>query len=451
MFRAPWSPRPPRGLRPLETRDPAAAEPSARGRRPEGARTTRQARRPPPVTGRIEAAAFFLAAGVIAAQGIARKLESGAAAAPLGSGGSAGDRGRSTAHIGGILDLLSIHAGGGLAGQVRRAERSEPHRGRNAQSPADIPARGWRDVLARTWAEFNEDRIVSVAAGVTFFTLLSLFPAIGAFVSLYGLFADVGQAEKQLSLLRGLVPPGVLDFVGGEMVRIAAGRSGGLGVAFAVTLLISLWSANGAVKALFDGLNIAYEERESRGLVKLNLISFAFTLGALAFVALALVAVVVVPIGLRLLGLAYSPGAWVAELRWPALFLLSALGISVVYRYGPSRRTPRWRWITWGGGFAALLWLAASLLFSWYVANFAHYDKTYGSLGAVVGFMTWIWYSTIIILFGAELNSELEHQTAVDTTVGAPKPMGARGASMADTLGAVRSRRRKPAAAPAVA
>ena len=222
------------------------------------------------------------------------------------------------------------------------------------------------------------------------------------------------------------------------MKRIAAAHSGGLGLAFGISLLISLWSANGAVKALFDGLNVAYEERESRGLVKLNLISLAFTLGGLVFVALALSAVVVAPVLMHVLHLDRVGGAWLAELRWPVLLLITVGLISLIYAFGPSRTRPRWSWITWGGTFAAVLWVGASLLFSWYVANFAHYDKTYGSLGAVVGFMTWIWYSTIIVLFGAELNSELEHQTAVDTTVGAAKPMGARGAKMADTLGEAR-------------
>ena len=408
MIRAPWSRRTPRPLKPLPTRE---AEPAHQAK----------AQRVP-VLGRMEAFGFFVAAGVILAAAVSRSGRPGAAA------GAPGGKGPSV--LGGVLDLLSAHPHAPAA-----AERAEPGRGRDAASPADIPPRGWRDVLARTWAEFGRDRIMSVAAGVTFFALLALFPAIGAFVSLYGLFADVHQAEHQLRLLRGIVPPGVIEFVGGEMKRIAAAHSGGLGLAFGISLLISLWSANGAVKALFDGLNVAYEERESRGLVKLNLISLAFTLGGLVFVALALSAVVVAPVLMHVLHLDRVGGAWLAELRWPVLLLITVGLISLIYAFGPSRTRPRWSWITWGGTFAAVLWVGASLLFSWYVANFAHYDKTYGSLGAVVGFMTWIWYSTIIVLFGAELNSELEHQTAVDTTVGAPKPMGARGAKMADTLG----------------
>ncbi len=394
-----------------------------------------------PALGRLEAAAFFAGAGALIALAVVQRV-GGRGAVQSGASGDPALTAR--VRWGDFVDILSAHPTSRAEREVRRAERSEPERGRAAASPAGIPPRGWRDVLARTWGEFARDRILSVAAGVTFFTLLSLFPAIAAFVSLYGLFADVHQAEKQLALLRGVVPPEIIAFLGKEMLRIADGRSGGLGLAFAVSLLISLWSANGAVKALFDGLNVAYEEKERRNFLKLNLVSLAFTLGAFAFLAVTLAAVVVTPIVFHLLYLDRLPGAWLAELRWPVLLLMAVGGISMVYRYGPSRRLPRWRWINWGAAIAALLWVAASLLFSWYVASFAHFDKTYGSLGAVVGFMTWIWYSTIIVLFGAELNSELEHQTAVDTTVGTPRLMGARGATMADTLG--KAQRRKPRA-----
>ncbi len=391
---------------PAKARKPSKAE-----KRRDAARARKADRATAAPVGRLDALGFFMLAGLIVADAARRPR-------PAGSGG---------------------------AGRAAAAEAQEPGRGRAAASPQDIPVSGWRDVLSRTWSEFNNDHIMSVAAGVTFFALLALFPAIGAFVSLYGLFADVKQAEGQLRLLRGVLPKEVIDFVGGEILRIAAGRSGGLGVAFAVSLLISLWSANGAVKAMFGGLNIAYEERETRNFLRLNLISFAFTLGALLFVAVTLSAVVAVPVALHFIGLD-SGSVWLAELRWPLLLVVAAFAISVLYRYGPSRRKPRWRWISWGGTLAAVLWLAASVLFSFYVANFAHYDKTYGSLGAVVGFMTWIWYSTIIVLLGAELNSELEHQTTVDTTAGDPRHTGARGAAVADTLGPAVVRRAAAAA-----
>jgi membrane protein len=310
----------------------------------------------------------------------------------------------------------------------------EPGHGREARSPRQIPAAGWRDILWRTWTEFNSDQIVRVAAGVAFFSILALFPGMAAFVSLYGIFADVGAAQTQLAALAGVLPADSLSFIGGEMVRIAAAKPAGLSATFAVSFLLSVWSANAGVKALFSGLNIAYEEQEKRSFLRLNLITLGFTALLLAFLLLAMTAMVAIPFVIGFLNL--DPRSrLLALLRWPALLLVAMGGLSVIYRYGPSRERPRWRWVTWGGAVGAFGWLAVSLLFSWYVGAFAHYSVTYGSLGAVVGFMTWMWLSVTVILLGAELNSEMEHQTAQDSTTGAPRPMGLRGARMADTLG----------------
>ncbi len=289
-------------------------------------------------------------------------------------------------------------------------------RGHGADRPSGIPLIGWKDIAGRTWSEFNKDRITQVAGGVAFFALLAVFPALAAFVSLYGLFGDVGAAEKQIALLRGVLPPETLQFAAEQMARFAAKGTGQLSFAFAVSILVSIWSANGAVKALFDGLNVAYEQREKRGLIKLNLYSLAFTIGALAFVTVALSAVIATPSLLAFLGYRYGLGG-LSVLRWPALAALAVAALSILYRYGPSRTRTRWRWITWGGVVAALLWLLASMAFSWYVSAFAHYDRTYGSLGAVVAFMIWIWLSTMIVLAGAELNAEIEAQSGADTSV----------------------------------
>jgi membrane protein len=183
-------------------------------------------------------------------------------------------------------------------------------------------------------------------------------------------------------------------------------------------------------------LNLVNKEPEKRSFIKLNAISLAFTLAVIIFVLLALGAMVVLPIILNYLGIAAAAELATKILRWPALLIMVMFGLALVYRYGPSRAKPRWRWITWGSAFAAIGWLAVSILFSWYAANFGSYNKTYGSLGAVIGFMIWIWLSIIVILLGAELNVEMEHQSARDTTAGAAKPMVSRGAKMADTLGA---------------
>ncbi len=319
---------------------------------------------------------------------------------------------------------------------VKAAEHSEPGRGRAAEAPHQIPARGWKDIAVRTWNEFSADQIPQVAGGVAFFALLSIFPAMAAFVSLYGLFADVGAADHQFSMLANILPREAIGFVGDEMTRIAGAKHAPLGVAFGVSLLLSIWSANGAVKALFSGLNVAYEERERRGIVRLNLISLAFTVGGLIFIMATLGVLIAAPVALQIVGWkGRLDPILISALRWPALLIVTGGAFALLYRYGPSRQQARWRWISWGSAAAALIWLGASMLFSWYVANFGHYERTYGSLGAVVGFMTWIWISTMVVLLGAELNAEIEHQTAVDSTTGEAAPLGDRGAKMADTIG----------------
>ncbi|CAO4186181.1 YihY/virulence factor BrkB family protein [Methylorubrum extorquens] len=331
----------------------------------------------------------------------------------------------------GTEDGPATHEGAAAA----RLAEAEPERGRQADTPSEIPAKGWKDIALRLYQEFSNDRILLVAAGVTFYAILSLFPAIAALVSIYGAVADPGTINEQLNNLRGILPDGAIDIVGGQVKRLVDKGDTALGLTAIVSILISLWSANGGVKAIFDALNIAYEEEEKRSFVMLNLQSLAFTAGALLFVAVALTGIVVVPAALQVLGL--DQKVWyIALLRFPALLLLVIGALAVLYRYGPSRRKPKWRWVTWGSAVAGLLWLVVSGLFSWYVANFGSYNETYGSLGAAIGFMTWIWLSTTVVLLGAELNAEMEHQTARDTTVGGHKPLGTRQARMADTVAA---------------
>lgn len=318
---------------------------------------------------------------------------------------------------------------------ARRVAATQFDRGRTAASPEEIPHRGWKDIAYRVYLEFNKDRVLSVAAGVTFYTLLSLFPAVAALVTCYGLFADVNVINEHLAAMQGVLPSGAIEIVGDQVKRIAAKGGGTLGLTFFTSLLLSLWSANAAMKAMFDALNVVYEEEEKRSFVMLNLRSLTFTAGALVFIILALTSIVVLPVVFSFVGI--SDSAWLlAALRWPALLLVLLGGLSLLYRYGPSRERARWRWVGIGSVVACLLWLAASLLFSWYVASFGNYNETYGSLGAVIGFMTWIWISSTIVLLGGEINAEIEHQTAIDTTTGAPLPMGLREARMADTLGA---------------
>jgi membrane protein len=315
----------------------------------------------------------------------------------------------------------------------------EKGRGRSADTPTEIPARGWKDILWRTYEEFNKDRVMSVAAGVTYYALLALFPAIAALVSIYGLFADPGTIQDHLNTLSGVLPGGALDIIREQVIRIASQGSGKLGFGFVFGLGLSLWSSNAGMKAIFDALNIVYGEEEKRSFIKLNVLSLSFTLGAIAFILIALAGIIVLPIALNFIGLGSGTEWLVSIARWPILLIGIVVGLSLIYRFGPSRDKAEWRWVTPGGLVAAVLWLAVSMLFSWYVANFGSYNETYGSLGAVIGFMTWIWLSTIVVLLGAEINAEMEHQTAKDTTEGAHQPMGARGAQMADTVGVAKS------------
>jgi membrane protein len=282
--------------------------------------------------------------------------------------------------------------------------------------------------------------------------MLALFPALGAFVSVYGLFADVETARDHLAGLTGVIPANAMALLGEQMVRLASASEANLSLAFVFGLALSVWSANAGIKALFKGLNIVYEEKETRGFLKLNLVSLGFTLGTVLFLVLAMGALVALPVALEFLRV--DPGViGLSHLRWPALLAIAMLFLSVLYRYGPSREKPKWRWVTPGGAAAAVMWMAGSALFSWYLTRFADYDATYGSLGAVFGFMTWLWLSSTVVLIGAELNAEIEHQTAADSTTGAEQPLGARGARMADTVGEPmpslhapwRSRRRSPA------
>jgi membrane protein len=306
----------------------------------------------------------------------------------------------------------------------------------SAKAPTEISRGGWKQIVMRTWREFNEDRIPAVAAGATFYGLLALFPALGAFVSLYGLFADVDEARRQVASLRGVLPEGAVAVLGDQMTRLAAAPHAGLGATFLTGLLLSIWSSNAGIKAVIAGLNVAYEEHEQRDFLRLNLISLGFTAGAVGFALITTAGIATAPNILDGLGLSGLES--ISLLRWPVLLLIVTGMLSLLYRYGPSRARARWAWITPGGAFAAIGWLGMSVGYSLYVGNFGHFDRTYGSLGAVVGFMTWIWLSLIVVLLGAELNSELEQQTSSDTTAGPAQPRGLRGAAVAD------GRRRPP-------
>ena len=320
-------------------------------------------------------------------------------------------------------------------------DREEPGRGRLARHPTHIPHKGWVDILWRTSMGYFGDRVGFVAGGVTFFMLLALFPTLGAFVTIYGLFADPADAWGRLSFLYSVLPANVAQFLGAEMARLASGSTGQLTFTLAWTLALSLFAANGGVKTLFYGLNLAYHEVERRNILTYNLLCMGFTVTAMAAVLISAALVVGVPVVLKLLGLE-EEWAHLAPLRWPLLFLGYVGALAVIYRHGPCRARARWRWLTPGALFAAALSLLMSFLFSWFLSHFVRTDS-YGPLAAAMGFLLWTWFSVQVILMGARLNAEIEHQTAIDTTTGAPLPIGQRGAVMADSVG---PRRGNPAA-----
>jgi membrane protein len=319
---------------------------------------------------------------------------------------------------------------------VQHERAQERGRGREATAPWQIPWRGWKDIFWRTYEQTGEDRLLAVAAGVVFYGLLSLFPAITALVSLYGLFTNPSTISEHISLVAGLLPGGAVDILEEQVKRIASKGETRLGFAFLFGLGLALWSANAGMKAIIDALNVIYDEKEKRGFIKLNLLSLAFTLAGIIAILLAIGAVVVLPLVLSFVGLGGASELLLRALRWPAMLAVVILGLAVLYRFGPSRDHARWQWLSVGSVFTAAAWLASSALLSWYLENFADYGATYGSLGAAIGLMMWMWVSAIVILLGAQLNAEIEHQTARDSTTGAEQPLGERGAAMADTVGA---------------
>ncbi len=268
--------------------------------------------------------------------------------------------------------------------------------------------RGPWSVLLGAYGRFSDDRIMTEAAGVTFYALLALFPAIAMLISIFGLFADPAAVSAQLQSVSAVVPAGGMQIIEGQVQALAANGRQTLSFGVVLGVLTSLWSANQGIKSVFDALNVVYHEKETRSYLMRTVLSLGFTFGAILFLVLAMLAIVVLPIVMNLVGFADDTTLLLAVARWPVLIVALMLFLSTVYRFGPCRTHARWHWITWGSAFSVLGWVAASLGFSYYVANFGSYNRTYGSLGAVIGFITWIWITAMIVLLGAELNAELE-------------------------------------------
>ena len=251
--------------------------------------------------------------------------------------------------------------------ELRRAR--ERGRGRQAIHPLQIPWRGWYDIVWRTYREMQSDRLLSIAGGVSFFVLLAIFPAITALVSAYGLFFSPSTIINNLSLLNEVIPDNVLNIVHEQASRIASNNGSALSIGIVVGILVSLWSAMSGVKAMIDALNIIYEQKETRSFIKLNLVALAFTLAGFAAFLLAIASIIVLPLILSPLGLGSLTETLTRVARWPVLLIVLLIGLAVLYRCGPDRRAARWQWVTVGSIFAAVTWIIASFLFSWYLTS----------------------------------------------------------------------------------
>jgi membrane protein len=312
-----------------------------------------------------------------------------------------------------------------------RGEASE-RLGRHADHPLNIPWAGWRRVIIRTSKEVITDRVSLCAAGCAFYATLALFPAISMLVSIYGLVFDPSTVGKQLDVLRDVLPMSAYQLIADRVQVLVSKPAGTLTFSLALSLCIALWSASTGTKSILGALNLAYEERERRSFITFQLTALGMTLGAVLAAVTGLGALVLVPVVVDFIGIS-AYGALIARVAsLLALVVFVLIALSLLYRFGPSRRSASWHWITPGSAVATLLWLVASVLFSYYVQNLASYDATYGPLGAVIGVMMWFYVSAFAVLVGAELNAELELQTIQDTTKGPERPIGARGAYVAD-------------------
>lgn len=312
-----------------------------------------------------------------------------------------------------------------------------PDRGRTADTPGAVPARGWWDVLKRTFKQSSEDNLDLIAAGVAFYGFLALVPLLGALVLTYGLVVDPAELARHVTELAAVMPADAARLVNEQLSNLVTTSADKKGLGLLAALALALFGATKGAGAIVTALNVAYEETDKRGFIGGYLTNAAITLGAV-LVAIALIVATAATHALETVAGGLHPAAIVVitVLGWLISGAIAASAIAALYRYGPSRANARWRWLSPGALVATLGLLAASAGFGWYAASFGNYNATYGSLGAVVVLLLWLYISAYVLILGAELNAELEHQTAVDTTTGPEQPLGERKAVMADTVAA---------------
>lgn len=318
----------------------------------------------------------------------------------------------------------------------KRHESTSPGRGRAADAPSEFPTEGWKDVAVRVKNEISDDHTVLAAAGVAFFAFLALIPALAALVSIAGLVTTPSEAAERIERLLGGLPEEAKDLLASQLESMAGQDGGSLSIGLVTAIALSLWSASGGMGHLIEAINVAYDEHDDRGFLSRKALSLVLTIGAILFLAAALVGLAALPTLLNTSALPSAAQTVLQILFWPVLVVGFAGGLAVLYRFGPDRAQPEWRWVSWGAAMAVVLWIIASVGFRIYTANFGSYGETYGSLAAVVVLMLFLFITSFVILLGAQINSEMEHQTARDTTEGPDEPLGHRDAVMADTIGA---------------
>ena len=301
-----------------------------------------------------------------------------------------------------------------------------------ARSPWEFSARDWWAITRRTWREIHDDNVTIVAAGVAFFTLLAIFPLITACLSIYGLFADPSEVENLTQSVNSVLPAEAWEILHSQIISVITAPNAGLGVGIAVGLLIAIWSAGAGIRAIMRAMNIAYGEREKRNLATFYGIAGSMTLAVILFVWLSLAVIIGVPAFLALMKLEGLTVGITRAIPWLLLISVFAFSSGVLYRFGPSRRPAKKRWVMPGIIFTTVTWLVQSFAFSKFIAAFGNYNAVYGSLSAVIILLIWFWLTAYTVIVGAELNSEMERHTSVDTTRGPDRPLGQRGAAMAD-------------------
>lgn len=317
----------------------------------------------------------------------------------------------------------------------QRSRTADDGRGREAAKPQHIPARGWKDVIWRAWSDSGEKNLSLVAGGVTYYVVLALFPGLAALVSIFGLVADPGQVERQVNALNGVLPDSAKQLIGTELHQLVSASGGALSIGVVLGIAFALWSASRGMSGMISALDIAYDQPERRSFLRFNAVALILTVGLIIGGLIVIALVAGLPAVLSAMG-ADSGTKWVALIvEWPLLIIFVMVMLAVLYRFAPDRSEPRWEWISPGAVTATVLWVIGSIIFTVYVSHFGSYNKTYGSLGAVIVLLTWLWLSAYVVLLGAEVNAEAERQTKRDTTTGKPEPMGRRGATAADTLG----------------